>query len=373
MTNKELFYFVGKCLSFEEHAGFRDEIIAKIQAGSIDWEKFVTFGSDHLIIPTVYLKFKALKIIEFLPNELLEFFKEIYGLNHERNTKIRDQVQAINSILNRNNIYPTYLKGVGNLLDGLYSHVGERIIGDIDLLVPENDYMTDVQLMKEAGYASDSTVYTDVKYLRHYPPLVRDGFPASIEIHQKVEKDSYKSWFNSAVIETEKIMPNKLGSCYVLSDKHNIIFNFLHGQIHHDGHLNGIMSLRDLYDLYLLSKKFELQQTLQYIKLKKKAIAYFVFAGRLFGFTGKFYQTENISSRILKKKHDLNMNSHVFYLAYRNVAYFSKRIFVGYILQFFQVFYSRNVRQSVFRRLSNPRWYIAHFRSYTRFLFWKNS
>ena len=59
MTKKEMFYFIGKCLTIEEHQGFRQEIIDKINADSIDWQQFVVFCSDHLILPVIYLKFQA--------------------------------------------------------------------------------------------------------------------------------------------------------------------------------------------------------------------------------------------------------------------------------------------------------------------------
>jgi len=47
---------------------------------------------------------------------------------------------------------PIYLKGTGNLIDGIYSDIGERIIGDIDFLVPEKDFRTTAELFKKEGY-----------------------------------------------------------------------------------------------------------------------------------------------------------------------------------------------------------------------------
>jgi len=41
----------------------------------------------------------------------------------------------MNATLNTAGISPIYLKGTGNLIDGIYGDVGERIIGDIDFLV----------------------------------------------------------------------------------------------------------------------------------------------------------------------------------------------------------------------------------------------
>ena len=48
----------------------------------------------------------------------------------------------MNATLNTAGISPIYLKGTGNLIDGIYGDVGERIIGDTDLRVPEKDILT---------------------------------------------------------------------------------------------------------------------------------------------------------------------------------------------------------------------------------------
>jgi len=44
-------------------------------------------------------------------------------------------MKEMNATLNAAGISPIYLKGTGNLIDGFYEDIGERIIGDIDFLV----------------------------------------------------------------------------------------------------------------------------------------------------------------------------------------------------------------------------------------------
>jgi len=44
-------------------------------------------------------------------------------------------MKEMNAKLNAAGISPIYLKGTGNLIDGFYEDIGERIIGDIDFLV----------------------------------------------------------------------------------------------------------------------------------------------------------------------------------------------------------------------------------------------
>ena len=54
--------------------------------------------------------------------------KEIYDLNRESNQQILRQIDDITAILNKENIQPVFLKGTANLLDGLYSDLGERMM-----------------------------------------------------------------------------------------------------------------------------------------------------------------------------------------------------------------------------------------------------
>src|SRR5674476_446422 len=125
MTNKELFYFTGKCLMLDENPLFREEIIALNALGTIDWLRFSATCSDHLILPVIYLKFQKQGLLDYLPEEFSDHLKYIYDLNRERNTRILVQLHSITTILNKNDICPVFLKGSAHLLDGLYSDIGE--------------------------------------------------------------------------------------------------------------------------------------------------------------------------------------------------------------------------------------------------------
>jgi len=75
--------------------------------------------------------------LSVIPEEVEHAFAEIYELNRQRNQQILKQIDDITALLNKENIQPVFLKGTANLLDELYSDVGERMIGDIDFLVTE--------------------------------------------------------------------------------------------------------------------------------------------------------------------------------------------------------------------------------------------
>ena len=368
MTNKELFYLTGKCMMLDEVPAFKNEITQKIQEGSVDWRKFVALCSNHLILPAIYLKFRSHGIIELLPADLSEYLKYIYELNLSRNNQILEQLEDLTIILNKSEIYPVFLKGSAHLLDELYSDHGERIMGDIDFLVPEKEYLKTVGLLEKEGYVNISPypAYFEVESLKHYPPVFKEGFPAYLEIHQALTEHRL-SWFNPRIATTDKKTVKPFKGCYVLSDHYKIIHNFVHTQLHHGGHINGLVSIRDLYDLFLLSKRSDLKQTLPHIRCRRKAIAYFAFAGRAFGLGDRFFAGNNFSGRLFSKKHDLNLSSPAFYKIHQSAIFILQRIFIGYASQILQSLYSKKVRRSVMNRLSDRKWYIAHFQTYRTF------
>ena len=367
MTNKENFYFAGKCLTLDEHPEFSWEIIQTIESDSVNWEDFVRLCSNHLILPVMYLKFHAHELLSFLPNGLAEFLKEIYELNLSRNQQILNQLHEITKILNQNGIYPTLLKGAGNLVDQLYDNPGERIMGDIDLLVPQNDYLPAARLLEKDGYSYTAHFMTDIKHSKHYPRLSKPGVPASVEVHRLPVNQSYTKWYNTEIIDTEKKRIDNGVIYFVLSDKHKVVHNFIHAQLSNKGDAYGIVSFRDIYDLYLLSIRIPIVTDLIPVQYQRKAISYFVLAGNALGLPKRFYAHESFSSRIFCMKHDLNQSSVVFYKTYRKSRFLYEKIILGYSRQVIQSFYSKEMRQSVIGRLSNPRWYKNHLDSYLSF------
>jgi len=367
MNGKELFYFTGKCLALDDHPELRDAIIEELSVPAMDWEGFTGLCSNHLILPTIYLKFKSHHLISLVPDVVWAFWEEIYQLNLLRNEGILKQLDAVISLLNENEISPTILKGAGNLLEGLYSDIGERMIGDIDMLVPEKDYLRAAKILENDGYRSEGTVYGEIENFKHYPRLFKDDGGVNIEIHRLLVSPPHSKWFSPEMIEKEKVTIRAQTTFYVLSDPHKAIFNFIHCQLTHSGSAYGIVSFRDIYDLYLISKKTDVSATVSQIKTKKKAISYFVFAGRSLSLPQRFYPAETFASKIFCYKHDLNQSLPVFYYAYRNLRYFHERILVGFSVQIFQSVYSKSMRRSVLGRLKNPRWYKDHFHSYLGF------
>lgn len=352
MTKSEIYYFAGKCLVLDENQEFIKEVIELCKNDVIDWQQFVEICSNNLILPAIYQKFRTHNILEYLPEELSEHLSEVYELNRQRNNAIFGQIKSITAILNEQGIFPLYFKGAGNILDNVYSDIGERLMIDIDFLVPEKDFLTSARILLNNGYLS----FTDHEVLevwkwKHYPVLYHPDFPAYVEIH-RIPTHRNRDWFNQDLINTGKKTVSSLDGCYVESFRHKIMHNFIHSQISHQGYLFGVVPLRDIYDLYLYSKHLQIVETLPHIKQKRKAIAYFAFARTVFEFDEQFFPLQNRNYRNLKRKHKLILNSTFFKKFYHNSISMFLTVKDQYIGKSIKAFYSKEIRRSIRRKLS---------------------
>jgi len=366
MTYKELLYFTGKCLTIDKNEENLLVLKARIAKNEIDWEKFVSLCSSHLITPVIYLKFKKAEILNLLPDDLVDYLQEIYELSLSRNQMILEQLKDVCDLLAKNNITPTLLKGAGNLIDNLYADSGERIMGDIDLLVTEDEYLKAAKILLNEGYTESKLYYyDDVKLLKHYPRLSHPDKVAAVEIHRIPVDEKYLALFNHEIINKE--LKKVDGFCFVLSDKHKLILNFIHSQLTNKSHKSALLSLRDVYDLYLLSEKVNISELLNEIKPRKVATAYIYLSQKILG-TNIGYTSEPTSSdKWLHYKHDLNFSSNTFYSVNKYATEIYDRIIIRYFGLIGKSLYSSKTRSFIVMRMSKPEWYRSQWQS------WKNT
>ena len=323
-------YFIGQCLALDEHPSFRETIITQFSDPGYDWNSFIWTGSNHLVLPAIYLKFRKHDLLGYLPEVLAQHLEEIHSLNCTRNTQIIAQMKEITATFNRAGISPVYLKGTGNLIDGIYSDIGERIVGDIDLLVPEAGYLKAVELAKAIGYENHWGEPRNPEKLKHYPGLYRADVPADIEIHRLPVVPEYLKHFNSEMIFAQKTKVEGYAGCFVAGINHKVIQNFIHSQLSNAGHRLGVVALRDVYDLYCFSKRTNLQQTIQVAPYRKKYINYLKISEQILNLPGRFCPVDQKFSRFYRLKFSLNSSSTLFLKTNRLVWVISVAIGFGF-------------------------------------------
>ena len=252
MKNSKLYQLAFQCLINDPSSGFDTFFKNNILPNDEILSKFIRLSSNHLVLPAIFLRLRETGLSDNLPQDLVVHLNEIFLLNFKRNEEILQQIDEINLQLNSSGIVPVYMKGTANLLDGLYSDPADRMIGDIDFLVRDEDFLSTAEIVLKLGYKTDVEIYDDIKTLKDYPRLYRDDVPADIEIHRLPIIPEYADWFGPEIVFNEKKQIHDKINCYVPSDKHKLIQNFVHSQLTNKGHKHRLISLRDLYDCHLL-------------------------------------------------------------------------------------------------------------------------
>jgi hypothetical protein len=358
MQNSELFKIACQCLLLNDNPQLQNTIQSKVLTKSIDLEKFILLCSNHLVLPAIYLRLNDSGIMNFFALDFQSHLKEIYELNVKRNSEILQQIKELCSILDKHSIEPVFLKGTANLLDNLYSNLGDRMIGDIDLLVREKDYFKTAELILEAGYLrEDVRIFDNLNSIKHYPRLYRDDVPADIEIHRIPTKKIYPGKFDSDIIFYKKVEIQTIKNCYLTCDEHKLIHTFIHSQLSNKGYIHKIAPLRDLYDFYLISKRIDFYSILPKIEEKKKAISFFNLGQYMFEpenssyFANKQVKNKYIRQIIWFLNHPAQ---HRFYVGFMKATdIFIERPF--YKIK--NAFLNKESRISLFKRFKNPDWY----------------
>jgi hypothetical protein len=252
MNYKESLFFVAKCLTInhEEHNKIIIENLLK--SNTVDWDAVVKLSSDHYVFPALYCNLKRASFLSYVPAELVEYMKYFTDLNRNRNKKIIEQAKQLNELLLQNKITPIFLKGTGNLLEGLYQDIGERMVVDIDFIFSKQDFEKTYLLLIKNGYSKLNDLEIVRPDHRHLPRLIKDNKIAAIEIHKEILIEKYTQEFNYDFIKNSKQTINNVS---VISFENQLILSVVAAQINDYGFDNKNLSLRNAYDVFLLSKK----------------------------------------------------------------------------------------------------------------------
>jgi len=354
MTYKQVLYFIGESLTLTRYPNRKIAILKKIKTGSVDWLAIVKEGSNQMVIPALYLNLKQAELLGDLPEGLACYLEEITELNRARNKALLLQVTDLTLLLGKHQITPLFLKGIAHLVDGLYQDVGERMIGDIDFLVAENQLEKIVGILRVAGY--HNLLENEIlEKPRHYSRLVHKDYIASVEIHWDVLEQHHK---HNLTFETLYKTKRKVGDFYVPSYPHLALHNMLNAQVNDHSYRRGIILVRQLYDCFLLTFKPEVLSALKRYKydyfLKK---IYLNWLMKLFK-PEHFKWSSNFFINSLMLRYLINTDPKI-----NRIAYFIWRIY-NYPRQLILAISNKNKRVAYLKALSKPGWFLKHLKSY---------
>lgn len=258
MNYKETIYFVAKCLTISLEDTNKEAIEKQLRSNSIDWDNVVKVSTSHYVLPALFCNLKRAGFLIYLPKNLVSYMEHITNLNRDRNKQIIIQAKELNTLLLSNNIRPIFVKGTGNLLAGIYEDIGERMVGDIDFIFSKEDYPRAITILKEFNYSDTQKYNYHLPSEKHYIRIQKKNNIAAIEIHKELlDKKKYSREFNYNYIEKDSQIINQI--C-VLSYANKLNLSILANQINDNGIYYKMITLRNAYDVFLLSKKTKVKR-----------------------------------------------------------------------------------------------------------------
>lgn len=241
-------------------------------APQIFWDRLVQLGSSQLVLPAIYGALKRKKLLQHAPKDLVSYLQDITDLNQKRNTAILKQIDFLSKLFNRHQIDFVFLKGAAVLITKPYDAINERMLGDIDILVSENNLLRTQQLLIDEGFKAVSNKFSFTKDLdseKHLTRIVHANYIAAVEIHRKLLDLTLKKPISSINILNEK--SQSPDGYYIPSKKHLWQHAILNWQYNDSGLIRNTLAFRSVMDVLYLESKDELVK----LKFAPKAIKHF--------------------------------------------------------------------------------------------------
>ncbi|WP_066221530.1 nucleotidyltransferase family protein [Formosa haliotis] len=242
-------HHIASILSFENN---REQLKLQIENKTIDWDNIVKVASSYLILPAIYSRLKSKDLLNLLPEELKNYLQYISDLNTDRNNTLLEEVKLISKWFSLEQIEHVFLKGTAMIASNYYKDNTERMIGDIDVLVPKNQSQKAFDLLLSKGYTYASTPTINPKYFedKHLYRLASKAHIGAVEIHFKLLDKDQKDFEPRDVLADKQFVGTD--NIPIASVKHLVLHNILNFQINDKGSYYNFIGLKNYFDTLVL-------------------------------------------------------------------------------------------------------------------------
>jgi len=153
-----------------------------------DWDALLDLAAKQRVSPLLYRRLVARGLEASVPADIMQGLRRAYLVNAARNLRLHHEMGKIVSGLRQGEIPVIVLKGMF-LADVVYDNIALRGIGDIDLLVPQDELTRSGEVLTALGYHSSRSfsvdINVDLAIAKHLPSFVKPNM-AWVDIHWSV-------------------------------------------------------------------------------------------------------------------------------------------------------------------------------------------
>lgn len=188
-----------------------------------------------------------------VPAEFLAYLDGAHQLNADRSARLLEQLDELGAALNAVEVEPVPLKGAAHLLVGLYPRPGDRMMIDLDLLIPADRLEDCLDALEARGYDRPRDYFR----VYQYPPIQKPGAPAQVELHRAAVANRYsmpRLVPPGSALQGATRLEVRGATWRLPTPDFRVRHALVHGQLSHLAQDAGEVSLRDLVDVARLRR-----------------------------------------------------------------------------------------------------------------------
>ena len=230
----------------------KDEILPQLtRQSSLHWEAVANLAGNHSVVQLLYPAILEKDLVNHVPDDFMSYIQHMNELNCQRNSLMKSQLMDAVSTINQLGIEPLLMKGAAQLFLNTFSNPGDRLLTDLDILVPhaEIERISNGLIATGYQYSGDRMEFKQTHH--HYPPLIKEGECSMLELHRDLIFQAYQHAFptNDAWKQTITItLPNK-AQAKILNPTYRVFHSYLHSYMVDELYNKGYAEIRQLHEL----------------------------------------------------------------------------------------------------------------------------
>ncbi|MEI6333567.1 MAG: nucleotidyltransferase family protein [Methylococcaceae bacterium] len=246
-----------ECLSVGD--AYATDLPERLAAATVDWRGLTWLAGCCLVTPSLAGALQRKGLFDLLPEEVQDYLHTLQSLNRERNQTLREQLVIIAGALNRIGIQPVLLKGAITLTSGQYRGAEDRVIGDLDLLVPDLLMEAATEALICLGYrledkGSQWLLPSHFQQQHHGFPLIHPELPVKVELHRRIQSHQGDDARLCQQLITVPFSFDEGSTALIPDVATRLLHNMLHCQISDGQRLKKALNLRQLLEFAALAQ-----------------------------------------------------------------------------------------------------------------------
>ena len=221
------------------------------------WIDFTELADNNLVTSAVWPALLSADLVSITPADFQDYFRAAFEWNVARNKAIENELARAIAALNGRAIVPILLKGAAYIKERIYPEIGARILGDLDILIEEDDLDAAVEVFVSLGYQPAGRPGRDYRHHHHVEPLKHADRQAYVELHREAIAEPLTSILPAKKIVLDYQIRKEGSLTYAVpSPTHAATISFLHSQIIDRCNATARVNVRSVMDISLLNAKY---------------------------------------------------------------------------------------------------------------------